>query len=356
MAAARPLQVLLVSLGSTRGLELADEQLAGALSRAGANVQLARASAPAAVRTMMLTDLAWSRAARRAAERGLAQVAPGGPVAIIYSTITAALLWRGPGAIRFDALAAGNRPGRHGLWQRPLEQRRLRQAPLLLPASAGALAEGQVPPGAPTLVLPVAVEPSQAPAQVAGGRDIAAVTYAGNPSKKGLDRVLAAWRLARARLAAGAASQAGELVIAGASARELAAAGIDPAREQDVRSVGRLEASEYRRLLRRSKVFVCAPRREDYGAAQLEALADGCLLVTTPAPGPYAALPIARALDARLVSDDLAGALAVALLHEDPGGYRGRALAALAPYRQAAVDELVATRLLPALAAFAREL
>ena len=40
-----------------------------------------------------------------------------------------------------------------------------------------------------------------------------------------------------------------------------------------------------------------APRREDYGIAQLEALADGCVLVTTPAPGPYAALPLARELD-----------------------------------------------------------
>ena len=54
---------------------------------------------------------------------------------------------------------------------------------------------------------------------------------------------------------------------------------------------GRLAAAEYRALLRRARVFVTAPRREDYGIAQLEALADGCALVTTPAPGPYAALP-----------------------------------------------------------------
>ena len=60
---------------------------------------------------------------------------------MIYSTTTASLLWPLPGAIRFDAAAVANRPGRHGLWQRPLERRRLRQAPLLLPSSAGALAE-----------------------------------------------------------------------------------------------------------------------------------------------------------------------------------------------------------------------
>jgi DNA polymerase (family 10) len=67
-----------------------------------------------------------------------------------------------------------------------------------------------------------------------------------------------------------------------------------------------LAPAEYRALLRRSRVFLSAPRREDYGIAQLEALADGCLLVTTPAPGPYAALPLARDLDPRLVGPDLA--------------------------------------------------
>ena len=90
-----------------------------------------------------------------------------------------------------------------------------------------------------------------------------------------------------------------------------------------------------------------APRREDYGIAQLEALADGCQLVTTPAPGPYVALPIARELDERLVGEDLvrgaarrAGAAAARLR-------RARASVALAPFRRAAVDRLVAEQLLP---------
>ena len=89
-----------------------------------------------------------------------------------------------------------------------------------------------------------------------------------------------------------------------------------------MRVAGALAPGESRALLRRARVFVCAPRREDYGIAQLEALADGCQLVTTPAPGPYAALPIARRLDARLVGEDLAGAPARGA--RDPlAGYAG---------------------------------
>ena len=76
---------------------------------------------------------------------------------------------------------------------------------------------------------------------------------------------------------------------------------------------GALPQHDYRGLLRRARVFVCAPRREDYGLAQLEALAEGCRLVTTAAPGAYVALPLARELDPRFVGDDLGMALRCAL-------------------------------------------
>jgi hypothetical protein len=339
MGGARAVDVLVVSLGSTGGLRAADDELEASLQRAGASVAVARALPPPPRRTLMRTDLAWSRAARTAARaaQGLA------PRAVIYSSTTAALLWAGPGAIRFDAPSAGNRPGRHGLWQRPLERRRLREAPLLLPWSAGAMEE--VPPDlgrrAPALVLPVPVEPSGTLEAV---RDIAAITYAANPSKKGLDRVLSAWRRVRGERRPGAE----ELLVTGASAEDLARAGFQLAGEEGVRVLGALPSEQYRALLRRARVFLCAARREDYGIAQLEALSDGCQLVSTPSPGPYAALPIARALDPRLVSDDLAGGLRAAL--DAPlVDYAVRARGALAPFSREAADRLVADELLPRL-------
>jgi glycosyltransferase involved in cell wall biosynthesis len=338
---------MIVSLGSTQGLRVADDELARAVARAGVSVAVARAAEPSPRRTLMRTDLAWARAARAAVRRELA--AGANARALIYSTTTAALLWQRPGAIRFDSLAAENRRGRHGVWQRPLERRRLAQAPLLLPWSASALpARRGAARDARALVVPVPVEPSAgAESEVSGERDVAAVTYAANPAKKGLERVLAAWREI-VRLRGGAASAHDELLIAGVDAEQLVAAGLLREDEPAIRVLGRLPRADYRALLRRARVFVCAPRREDHGIAQLEALADGCQLVSAPAPGPYVALAIARELDPRLVDDDLVRALRAAL--EDPApGYRERARAALVPFGRAAVDRLVAEQLLPRL-------
>ena len=60
--------------------------------------------------------------------------------------------------------------------------------------------------------------------------------------------------------------------------------GAVPAATPGVRFAGTLRRVEYRALVRRARVFVTAPRREDYGIAQLEALADGAQLVTTATP------------------------------------------------------------------------
>jgi hypothetical protein len=192
------------------------------------------------------------------------------------------------------------------------------------PHALGPLAHRTRPP----VVVPVAVERSGA---IDSPRDIAAITYAGDPEKKRLETVLRAWSQAR---------REGEtLVVAGHD-------GIEPAPGVEV--AGRLEPVEYRQLLRRARVFIAAPRREDYGIAPLEALADGCQLVTTPAPGPYPALRIATQLDARLVGEQLTEAVRTALDHPLPG-YAERAAELLDPFSRHAVDRTVAESVLPRL-------
>jgi hypothetical protein len=316
--------VLVVSIGATSGWRAAAGELSAAFARAGAQVRTVISGPGPRVRTFALTDLVQAEAARGACLRA---VAKHDPAAIVYCSITAALLWPRPGAVWLDSIAAENRPGRHGVWQRVIERRRLAQAPLVLAMSETSL-RPLSGPHPDLVVVPVPVEPSGAQHEP---RDIAAMTYAGDPEKRQLELVLAAWERARR----------GE--------ETLVVAGIEHLRAvAGVRAAGRLAPAEYRALLRRARVFVAAPRREDYGIAPLEALADGCMLVTTPAPGPYPALGLARELDRRLVDDDLAVALRIAL--DDPtDGYRERAAELLAPFSPEAVDRTIAQRVLPRL-------
>jgi Glycosyl transferases group 1 len=330
--------VLVVSVGATTGWRAAARELADGLARGGAQVQTVDTGPVPTVRTFMLTDFVQALAARRSTARALA-AEPGhvgasgahGP-AIVYCSMTAALLWPRPGAIWLDSLARDNRPGRHGVWQRQVETRRLAAAPLVLTMAENSLqALGTARPAdVKPIVVPVAVDPS-GPAD--GVRDIDVLAYTGDPVKRRLDFILAAWERAR--------RQGETLVVAGIE-RGPAPPG--------VRFAGRLAPAEYRALVRRARVYVAAPRREDFGIAPLEALADGCQLVTTPAPGPYVALGLARRLDPRLVAEDLAPALRHAL--DDPRpDYAARASDLLAPFRRAAVDRTLAERVLPRLLA-----
>src|SRR5437763_5293440 len=167
------MDILFVSLGSTAGLRAADAELAASLRRAGASVVVATARPRRDVRTLALTDLAWALAARAAAREALRRERPR---AVVYGTVTSALFGPVPGAIRYDAPAAANRPGRHGVWQRPRERRVLAAAPLLVPQDPGALAETPRP-HAPAVIVPIPVEPSGPPE---ARRDLAAITYAAN--------------------------------------------------------------------------------------------------------------------------------------------------------------------------------
>jgi hypothetical protein len=325
--AASPTDVLIVSVGATTGWRAAARELGAAFSGAGATVVTVDTGPTPEVRTFMLTDLVQARAARSASRRAIAERAP---AAIVYCSLTAALLWPRPGAIWLDSVAAENRPGRHGIWQRAIEGRRLATAPLLLTMSPSSLAALGSRRHADSVVVPVAVQ-SSGPAN--GPRDVDVLAYAADPVKRRLEFILAAWRRAR---------RDGEtLLVAGVERHEPV---------PGVRFVGRLAPDEYRALLRRSRVFLAAPRREDFGIAPLEALADGCMLVTTPAAGPYPALGLARRLDPRLVSEQLAPALRSAL--DDPApGYARRAAELVKPFSRAAVTATVSERVLPRLLA-----
>jgi hypothetical protein len=325
------IDVLVVVIDSTGGWISAAEELTDGLRRAGASAELVHTGPVPRVRTFALTDLTQARLARRAAAAGIAEHQPR---AIVYCSIVGALLWPRRGAIFLDSLAAENRPGRHGVWQRPVERRRLREASLILAWSERSLDPLGDAPHAPATVLsppigslPAAAELEQAP------RDVDVVVYAGDPDKRRLDTILAAWERVR---------RPDEVLVVAGLDRFEAPAG--------VRSAGRLDRAAFRALLGRSRVFAAAPRREDHGLAPLEALADGCLLVTTPSPGPYPALAIARELDARLVADDIGPAIRIAL--DDPlAGYRARALESLSPYTTAAADRTLDRVVLPQLLA-----
>jgi hypothetical protein len=323
--------VLIVALPTTAGWRGAVPALADAIERAGASVAVVAAAPTREVRTFMATDLLQARAARVAAQAG---VAAHRPRALVYASATAGLLGPRPGAIWFDSPAAQNRPGRHGLWQRPVERRRVARAPLLLPMSEGGLRALEPRGGrdrVPTVVLPVPVEPSAATPTPAAERDVAALAYAADAEKKGLARILAAW--ARAH-------RPGEtLLVAGQPAGPLG---------EGAEGTGLLAPQDYRALLRRARIFVAAPRHEDFGIAQLEALADGCRLVTAPAGGPYPALALARTLDERWANEDLVTAIRTAL-DTPPDDYAERAAELLVPYRRAAFDATVGERVLPAL-------
>jgi glycosyltransferase involved in cell wall biosynthesis len=201
------------------------------------------------------------------------------------------------------------------------------QAPLLLVWSERTL-DPITTSHAPALLAPFPVDPGTgSPLR----RDIDVVTYAADPEKRRLPRVLDAWQRAR---------RPGETLLV---------TGLDDfTPPEGVRSTGRLDRADFRALLRRARVFVAAPRREDYGIAALEALAEGCQLVTTPAPGPYPAREIARAADPRLVTEDVPAALRLAL--DDPRpDYAPRAAELLHPFATEAVDRVVVGAVLPRL-------
>jgi glycosyltransferase involved in cell wall biosynthesis len=337
--------IALVSLGTTPGLVRSDQSFASLVRAAGATcvvVPVRIGAAGALRRHIAVTDLVEALAARQAG-RGLQARA------VVYSTVTAALLQRSPDvpyAIRFDATASLNRPGLSGAWQRGVERRPLRGARILIPVSRGAEAGlpdiGPTPP--PVVRVPIPIE--EIPGEPE--RDIDAVAYSGYPRKRRLEVLCAAW----------AQAGAGRFVIGGLDRAKgvawLERCGVPE--PEGVEWAGEMPRAEWLRLVARARVYVNASAWEDFGLGPLEALSAGTPLVTVPTPGSFEALPLARALAPDLVARDMGASSLAQALRAGLGlgegardAYASRARALLEPYREERVAELVRSTVLPAL-------
>jgi len=345
---ARP-DVLLLSLGTTLGWRRADELLLGQLERAGASaaaVSVGLGAADRLRRGYPVNDVVEMYAARRAASAAVERHEPRG---LIVSSTTAAMLLPSlplPYAVRFDAPARLNRPGARNAFLHALERRAMRRARITVPlsvAGAEALPEGAARP----VVVSPPIDPS---GPGAGERERRAVAYVPDPKAKGLDVAVAGW--------AAAAVEDATLEIYGLdpdwARSHLRRAGV--AEPDSVELRGTVPAAEFRARLRAVRVFVHGARWEDWGQAPLEALADGALLATVPAGGPYEALRVARELEPSLVAEavepEALGAAvraAFELPEERELAYRERAAELLRPYGSDAVQATVERELLPGL-------
>jgi glycosyltransferase involved in cell wall biosynthesis len=348
--------VLYVAAATTAGLRRADDELVGALRGLGVDVAMVTPSYPTpgrfASRSLLSIDALECLCLRRATVRGLRSFAPR---AIVYSTTHAAMLQprraaRHRVAIRFDTPAQLSRRGARYGAEFLLERLRFKRARLLVPSATtvGPDTARLLPAGTPVVPIPIPIDLGDEPP--AAAREPLAVCYAASPDKKGLDTAIRAWDRVSA--------PGWRLIVTGLDRerglRYLFERGIEE--PSGVRWMGLLSPEDHRSLTRRADIYLAAARYENYGIAPLEALADGSALVTTPSPGPFAALPIARELDARLVADgdspdDLAAALAVAVSREEPerASYRARAREHLHAYSRPQTTERLRRDLLPVL-------
>jgi glycosyltransferase involved in cell wall biosynthesis len=341
--------VLLVSLGTTRGLRLSDAHLVKMLREAGASVAAVgtRIGVTNALRRAYpVNDFVEAIAARRALTAGMRLYAPR---ALVLSSTTVALLAGRPPvpyAVWLDSPARLNRPGPLNAPLHALERRQLARARVLMAHSPGTVAA--LPAGAaPSVMVP---PPVPAAPPVSDSRERFAVGYTPDPKAKGLALLCAAWeRAALPRI---------RLLIAGIEpdrARGFLARR-DVALPAGAELVGMLPQPDFRDLLARALVFVSAAEWEDFGIAPLEALDRGAALVCAPAGGPFPALALARSLAPDFVAADrspasLARALraAFAAAPDRLTGYREAARAALEPYRPETSVARLAGEVLPAL-------
>ena len=348
----QPVDVLVLSLGTTRGLRIADGQLAVMLRDAGASVAVSGVRIGAGDRLRRgypLNDIVEAIAARRALASALRRHAPR---SIVFSSTTAALLARPPAetpyAVWLDSPAALNRPGRRNAPVHALERRGLQGARLVLvlsPAAADALPRGAAP--AVVIAPPLPAAPRIPRDQ---GRDRLVVVYTPDPKTKDLALVCRAWALTPR------------------SDAQLVVTGIDPDRARAFLArfavpvpprtelAGMLTPGDFAALLDRAQVYLSAARWEDFGQAPLQALDRGAAVVSAPGGGPFPGLAIARDLAPRFVAPDyrpesLAAALQAALAAPEAelAAYRDSARTRLEIYRPGVQVERLRAEVLPAL-------
>jgi hypothetical protein len=341
--------ILLVSLGTTRGLQLADAQLVDMVREAGASVAAVATRiglTNALRRGYPVNDVVEALAARRALDAGMRRHSPR---ALVFSSTTPALLAGRPAVpftVWLDSPARLNRPGVLNAPLHVLERRQLRRARVLMPHSPGTVAA--LPPGAPPSVMippPVPAAPEPSPV-----RERFAVGYTPDPKAKGLELLCAAW--------SEAAPSDARLLIAGIPPERARAflARRGTTLPAGAELVGMLPQPEFRDLLARALVFVSAAQWEDFGVAPLEALDRGAALVCAPGGGPFPALALARSLAPDFVAADrepssLARALEAAFAAgpERLTAYRAAARGELGPYRPGASVARLRADVLPLL-------
>jgi glycosyltransferase involved in cell wall biosynthesis len=340
-------RLLIVSLGTTVGWVVNEEELSGSLRRLGVEhdvvrVQLGPERHLRRSGIWAIADSIEAVAAWRALRSGLRR---GTPSAVVVLSTTAALLLpvrrlraHGiPVAIRIDCPSSTSRPGSQNAPQRALERRRLRDATLAL-ATGPRSAELLAPLASQVVVLPIPLEVAAGERENGSGD---AVTYAADPVNKGLDLVCRAW------WALGSRTEGRTLHVTGVSPergrRLLLREGI--AEPPNLRWHGTLPRERHIDLLRGAAAYVSASAWEGAGIAQLEALAAGTPLVTTPSLGAYEAYPIARTLAPALVarrrdSADLSAALAAAfeMTPEARRAYAGNSADQVRPFSREAAD------------------
>jgi Glycosyl transferases group 1 len=343
--------LLLVSLGTTRGLRLADAELVNMFREAGASVAAVSTQiglTNALRRGYPVNDAVEAVAARRALSEALRSR---NPRALVFSTTTASLFAGRPPipyAVWLDSPARLNRPGPLNGPLHLLERRQLGRARVLLAWSPGTVAA--LPPRtAPAVVVPPPIP--KAPALL-DDREPFAVAYTPDPKAKGLALLCAAWEQT--------ALPGARMLIAGIPPERAHAflARRGTALPPNAELVGMLPQASFRDLLARASVFISAAEWEDFGIAPLEALDRGAALVCAPAGGPFPALALARSLAGEFVAADRAPASLARAIRAGFGAapdrlaaYRVAAREALAPYRPEASVARIAAEVLPALLA-----